>query len=97
MKQLIFGILFYAVFASGQAITSHDVVHQEGATASVGFSQNGGFFQLDVSRGTVEPGTGLQVFILYQSFVSLPDAALVRRLAVAHYRPTHSRATARPT
>ena len=75
MKQLVFSMLFYAVFASGQAITNHDVVHQEGAAASVGFSQDGGFFQLDVSRGTVEPGTGPQVFILYQSFISLPDAS----------------------
>jgi hypothetical protein len=75
MKPLVFAILFYAVFASGQAFTSHDIVHQDGATASVGFSQDGGFFQLDVSRGTVEPGNGPQVFILYQSFLSLPDAS----------------------
>jgi hypothetical protein len=81
MTQLIFSMLFYAVFASGQAVTSHDVVHQEGAAASVDFSQDGGFFSLHVSRGTVEPGTGPQVFIFYQSFSSSPDGSFSETFA----------------
>jgi hypothetical protein len=81
MKQLVFSMLFYAVFASGQAITSHDVVHQEGATASLNFSQDGGFFSLNVSRGTVDPGSGPQAFIFYQSFSSLPDGTFSETFA----------------
>jgi hypothetical protein len=82
MKHLFFStLLFYAVFASGQAFISHDVVHQDGATASMGFSQDGGFISLDVSRGTVAPGNSPQAFIIYEIFSSSPDGSLTETFA----------------
>jgi hypothetical protein len=82
MKLLLFNtLLFCAVYSSGQAITSHDVVHQDGATASMGFSQDGGLISLNVSRGTVDPGASPQTFIFYEIFSSSPDGSFTETFA----------------
>jgi len=73
MKQLFFSLLFFcAVFASGQAVVSHETVHQEGAAASVPISQDGGFTSLSVSRAT-DPQGNPQTFLFYDTFLNTPD------------------------
>jgi hypothetical protein len=73
MKILLFGtLLFFAVLSSGQAIISHDTVHQEGAAASVPISQDGGFTSLSISRGT-DPKGNPQTFLFYDTFLNTPD------------------------
>jgi len=73
MKQLFFSLLFFCtVCASGQAVVSHETVHQEGAAASVPISQDGGFTSLNVSRGT-DPQGNPQTFLFYDTFLNTPN------------------------
>lgn len=74
MKQLFFILLLLcAVFTNGQTVISHDVVHQEGAAASVPISQDGGFTSLNVSRAT-DPQGNPQTFLFYDTFLQTPDS-----------------------
>jgi hypothetical protein len=76
MKQLFFSLLlFCTAFASGQAVISHETVHQEGAAASVPISQDGGFTSLNVSRGT-DPQGNPQTFLFYDTFLNTADGVV---------------------
>jgi hypothetical protein len=82
MKSLVFSaLLFFAVFASGQAITNHDVVHQDGAMAEVILDQSGSSVILNVSRQAADPGGNVQTFLLYNAFTSMPDGGFTDTIA----------------